>query len=112
MIKFFRSDSFNLDISSVAAKYAIANNIKYVYLNKPATDDTNKKPITDDTDKPSKDDNSNTGTNTSDKKEDTTIARGKIPQTGEENYILIPISAIIVLSVIFYIKYMQYRKNV
>ena len=51
--------------------------------------------------------NSPIGNNT-----DNTTSEEKIPQTGEENYILIPISAIIVLSVIFYIKYMQYRKDV
>ncbi len=43
---------------------------------------------------------------------DNTTSDEKIPQTGEDNYILISIAAIVILSVIFYIKYMQYRKNV
>ena len=44
--------------------------------------------------------------------EDNTVSDEKIPQTGEENYILIPMIGIAVLSIIFYVKYTQYKRDV
>ncbi len=92
---------------SMAAKYAIKYNIKYVYLEKTTTDNnTDKKEEQNQQKKPN-----NTPTNNQKpiKKEDTTIATGKLPQTGATITGLFIILIISIVSTIFYVKYRKFR---
>ena len=92
---------------SMADKYAIKYNIKYVYLEKTTTDNnTDKKEEQNQQKKPN-----NTPTNNQKpiKKEDTTIATGKLPQTGATITGLFIILIISIVSTIFYVKYRKFR---
>lgn len=107
----FENHNQNLTIycykDSIAAKYAIANNIKYVYLTKPTTDsDTDKKDEQNQQQKPSDTPNTNQEPT---KKDDTTIATGKLPQTGATITGLFIILIISIASIIFYMKYRKFR---
>ena len=107
----FENHNENLTIycyeGSIAAKYAISNNIKYVYLTKPTTDsDTDKKEEQNQQQKPS-------ATPSNEKKptekDDTTIATGKLPQTGVDMTSLFVFLIISIASIIFYMKYRKYK---
>ncbi len=107
----FENHNQNLTIycykDSVAAKYAIDNKIKYVYLTKPTTDtDTDKKDEQNQQQKPSDTPNTNQEPT---KKDDTTIATGKLPQTGATITGLFIILIISIASTIFYMKYRKFR---
>ena len=93
---------------SMAAKYAIKYNIKYVYLTKPASDmpSDESKPDTaeQDTAKPDI-----TPSTKSTEKDDTTIAKWVLPQTGATMTGIFVILVISVTSIIFFIKYRKFR---
>lgn len=107
----FENHNENLTIycyeGSIAAKYAISNNIKYVYLTKTTTDNTTeKKEDQNSQQKPSDTPSTN---QESTKKDDTTIATGKLPQTGTTMTGLFIILIISIVSTIFYVKYRKFR---
>ena len=107
----FENHNQNLTIycykDSSAAKYAIANNIKYVYLTKPTTDsNADKKDEQNQHQKPSDVPSTNQEPT---KEDDTTIATGKLPQTGATMTGLFIILIISIASTIFYIKYRKFR---
>ena len=109
----FKNHSQDLTIycykDSMAAEYAIKYNIKYVYLTK--TGDT--KPIEDNKDGSGENQKGDAPTQPSgdtNKKEDTTVINGILPQTGVNIIITIAsFVAIIVVAVIFYKKYNNYK---
>lgn len=93
---------------SMAANYALKYNIKYVYLTKPSnsnpsTEDSKK----DDTEIPKVDTPTDTKKDTNVK--DTTVATGKLPQTGATMTGLFIIIIISIVSTIFYVKYRKFR---
>ena len=108
----FENHNENLTIycyeDSIAAKYAIANNIKYVYLTKPAseTPSDESKP---DTTKPDTTKTDTTPSTKATEKDDTTIAKGVLPQTGATMTGVLVVLAISVASIIFFIKYRKFR---
>ena len=107
----FENHNENLTIycyeGSIAAKYAISNNIKYVYLTKPTTDsDTDKREEQNQQQKPSATPSNEQKTT---EKDDTTIATGKLPQTGEAMTSLFVFLIISIASIIFYMKYRKFK---
>ncbi len=103
----FKSHDENLTIycyeNSLAANYAIKYKIKYVYLTKADTSDGENK---------EEDKNNNTG-NPNDTSlnsvEDKTVATGKLPQTGVSMTIIIVTLATIIVAILCYKKYYNYR---
>ena len=95
---------------SMAAKYAIKYNIKYVYLPRHTSgtpsDDTKPDETKPDSSKP--DSTPSTDTKPT-QKDDTTIATGKLPQTGATMTGILVVLVISVASIIFYIKYRKFR---
>ena len=88
---------------STAAKYAIENNIKYVYLTKPVDDNTNNEENKDD-EKPN-----TAGSETNGKQDDSTTAPGKLPQTGIYSVVIISLIELTIITVIVYKKYDSYK---
>lgn len=84
---------------SIAAKYAIKYNIKYVYLERKTTENKNEEKVVDDN---SKKDNVKV-----DGKDETT-APTKIPQTGQS---FVVVAIIAVISIIGLIGFKSFRKN-
>ena len=85
---------------SVAAKYAIKHNIKYVYLTKPVTDNgTGDNKNTNEDNKNTNESNKNTTV------KDSTTANGKLPQAGLSIKVFLVIVVLIVGGVVFYFKY-------
>ena len=87
--------------NSMAAKYAIKYNIKYVYLTRPSTDD----PGQDNSNNKPADNNKPTDSN---KKDDTT-ATGKLPQTGVSFGLAFIIVILLGGSIFAYAKYKNLR---
>ena len=90
---------------SMAAKYAIKYNIKYVYLQRPTT------PNNDEQNEETNQQQGNNETSTSGKKtkttDDNTTAKGVLPQTG---FATIGIFIVLVLAIVSIIIYMKYRR--
>ena len=82
---------------SLAAKYAITYDIKYVYIPRPAGDESDDN------------DNNNNGSYTpghdDDKGEDPTVAPGEIPYAGLNKFVIIPILIISTLGIFFFLRY-------
>ena len=91
---------------SMAAKYAIKYNIKYVYLTKPSNPST-EEPKKEDTETQKDDTITDTKKDTDIK--DTTVATGKLPQTGATMTGIFVVLVISIASIIFYIKYRKFR---
>ena len=92
---------------SMAAKYAIKYNIKYVYLPRPASNTPSDESKPDTTKPDTKTDT--TPSTKSTEKDDTTIAKGVLPQTGATMTGVLVFLAISVASIIFFIKYRKFR---
>ena len=106
----FKNHDDNLTIycykDSMAAKYAIKYNIKYVYLTKPSNPST-EEPKKEDTETQKDDTITDTKKDTDIK--DTTVATGKLPQTGATMTGIFVVLVISIASIIFYIKYRKFR---
>ena len=91
----FRNHNENLTIycyeGSAAAKYAIDNDIKYVYLTRPANDNNEVE-------------NNNNGSNNEENNKDNTVAPGKIPQTGQAIISLVTIAIVGIIGIIIHKK--------
>ena len=93
---------------SMAANYALKYNIKYVYLTKPSNSNpSTENPKKDDTETPKVDTSTDTKKDTNVK--DTTVATGKLPQTGVTMTTLFIFLIISIASIIFYVKYRKFR---
>ena len=110
----FENHNENLTIycyeDSVAAKYAIANNIKYVYLTKQSlennTDEKQDTPA--ETNQQPTDNETPTTNEETTKIEDTTIAKDVLPQTGNTMTGIFVVLIILIASIIFYLKYRKF----
>ena len=92
---------------SKIAEYAIATNIKYVYLTKPADSSINENA---DTQKEIEQQQTPiTSGKTITKTDDTTTAKGVLPQTGSAMKALFVILIITIVSAIFFIKYKKFK---
>jgi len=89
---------------SVAAKYAIKYNIKYVYLTKPVDTKPSEEDKKDNVEKPKVDTSKDASV-----KDDTTVATGKLPQTGVSMAVVFVIISIMAIAVVFYKKYSNYK---
>jgi hypothetical protein len=119
----FNNHDDNLTIycyeGSKIAEYAIATNIKYVYLTKPASDTSsdedketdNSKTDTSTTTTPTSDTNATTTkkNNTTTEKNDTTTASSKLPYTGVGLGIVATIIAVFGICIFICIKYRKYK---
>ena len=107
----FQNHNYDLTIycyeDSMAAKYAIKYNIKYVYLPRPASNTPSDESKPDSTKPDTKTDT--TPSTKSTEKDDTTIAKGVLPQTGATMTGVLVFLAISVASIIFFIKYRKFR---
>ncbi len=94
---------------SMADNYALKYNIKYVYLTKPSNpNQPTEEPKKDDTETP-KNDAETPKVDTPTGEKDTTVATGKLPQTGVSIAIVFVIISIAIISVVFYKKYNSYK---
>ena len=84
---------------SMAAKYAIKYKIKYVYLKRTTTPNGNEEQV----------DKTPTSNEKTTKTDDTTTAKGVLPQTGVTITSLFIFLMISIFSTIFYIKYKKFR---
>ena len=105
----FENHNENLTIycykDSIAAKYAIKYDIKYVYLK-----NSSNLPIEDSKDEEEEINIDNTFTDNTEDIKDNTIATGNIPQTGIKVTMLFLTSSIVVIScIIFYTKCRKFR---
>ena len=113
----FQNHNENLTIycyeGTKIAEYAIANNIKYVYLTK-NTDETTDDNLKDDEETKLNNSNinnnsNNTNAETSNNKTDDTTAKLPIPQTGEKTAIFIVIAIVLISGVFSYFKFYKYK---
>ena len=90
---------------SMAEKYAIKYNIKYVYLTKPS----NQTSTPEDSKKP--DAETSKVDTPKEEKNDTTVVSGKLPQTGEIiiNISIVVFIIILIVSIIYYAKYKKFN---
>lgn len=95
---------------SKIAEYAIATNIKYVYLTSTSSDDDTGSTSSDDTDTSSSSTSSSSEEDTSlSASTDNTVASGVLPYTGVGVAIVFMIITMILIAIIFYKKYNSYK---
>ena len=111
----FQNHNDNLTIycyeGSKIAEYAIATNIKYVYLTKPTTDiDTDEgEENLEETNQQLDTDGSQLPNNNQTDSTDTTTAKTELPDTGEKMIGLLIIMIMIIASIVFYVKSRQFK---
>lgn len=94
---------------SMAAKYAIKYNIKYVYLQRPTTPNNNDEQ-NEETNQQEENDETPTSSKKTNTTDDKTTAKGVLPQTGFATVGIFVFLILSIASIIFYIKYRKFRK--
>ena len=94
---------------SKIAEYAIATNIKYVYLTSTSSDDNTDSTSSDDSDTSSSSTSSSSEDTSTSTSTDDTVISGALPNTGVSVTIVFIIITIILIAIIFYKKYNNYK---